>query len=141
MMNALRDQIGGLNPATEYVFQLASANEVGFSPNFQVVTLTLAPPPRIVSLVISAPNCALLLLCGTFAVGDVVDVNFDLPVRHPFSSGQVLSKQQVDALFSWSAPLAGNYSGMWLNSQQFQVCSPAFSRVCLNSKSGFVSFR
>ena len=105
--------ITGLAPFTPYLIVVQARNQVGLGPATSVVAWTLLSGPAIVGFVASDPSNSNRVVSS----GDVLTLSFDQPTNQP----AVGSMAEVDALLSFSAPIAASYSGVWLSASTLVI--------------------
>jgi hypothetical protein len=72
--------------------------------------------PSIISLKANDPGD----IVPGFSVGDIIKIRFSEPTTVPLGTG-ILTKSQVDSLFLFSQSLSDGYTGIWSNSQTFDI--------------------
>ena len=110
---AVVEVVMGLSPFTPYTIVVQARNEVGMGPATSVSAWTLLDGPSIIGFVASDPTN----LDTAVSSGDLVTLTFDMATNQP----SVASKADVDALLSFSAPIAADYSGQWLSPSVLQL--------------------
>ena len=102
---AVVEVVTGLSPFTPYTIVVQARNSAGLGPAFSFNAWTLLQGPAIIGFVASDPTN----LNTAVQSGDVLTLTFDMDTNQPLVS----SKQAIDALLSFSQPIAADYTGVW----------------------------
>ena len=114
--------VTGLDSRTAYDFSLYAQNAAGLGePAVLSGVSTLAPAPVIVSLTANDPDEH----DAVYSVCDTVCVRFDQATSMPF--GPQLDTANLDALFSFSSPLAQKYIGVWVSPSELMIVPSVIS--------------
>ena len=110
---AVVEVVTGLSPFTPYTIVVQARNSAGLGPATSITAWTLLQGPAIIGFVASDPTN----LHTAVQSGDLITLTFDMDTNQP----AVDSKAAIDALLSFSSPIAADYSGAWTSANTLRI--------------------